>query len=450
MVYIKKKTLVILTAFALAAIAVTAGFVLQAKNETHKRDLLLKAARERAFTGFADSVGDLDMSLQKTLCAGSSSLMASLCTDVYGKALAAEMTMSELPLAEFDLSGISSFISKVGDYALSLARTAASGKNWSPEERLALDSLTSVAAGLNLSLNDLRSGFSDGSVQLESVSAVSDKAGEAAKSLGESFKSIESEFPEVPSLIYDGPFSAHILRRSPVSLEGLDEINAEQAAEAAADFCKLEPYVFDSVSECGGSIPAWCCCASADGGELTVYVTRTGGKILSMINSRAVYSVSLSEEDSVKAAVDFLSERGLTEVKESYYEKNNGILLVNFAAVQDGVILYPDLVKVSVAMDNGRVVGYEANGMIMNHCPRDIPEPSVSAGQAAQTLPGDISVISDKLAIIPTAGMNEAYCRELLCEDKNGTRYLIYVNAENGTQEKILVLIESENGTLTK
>ena len=53
------------------------------------------------------------------------------------------------------------------------------------------------------------------------------------------------------------------------------------------------------------------------------------------------------------------------------------------------------------------------------------------------------------MAIIPTEGGREKYCHEFLCQTEDGDRYLMYVNAQTGRQEKILILLEDESGTLT-
>ena len=45
--------------------------------------------------------------------------------------------------------------------------------------------------------------------------------------------------------------------------------------------------------------------------------------------------------------------------------------------------------------------------------------------------------------------MNEVFCHECKCENGDGSLYIVYINAETGTEEKILILLESENGTLT-
>ena len=59
-----------------------------------------------------------------------------------------------------------------------------------------------------------------------------------------------------------------------------------------------------------------------------------------------------------------------------------------------------------------------------------------------------MEVTDQKLAVIPLETKKEVLCYELkgkIDQDE----YLIYLNAETGKQEKILLLLVSENGTLT-
>ena len=44
--------------------------------------------------------------------------------------------------------------------------------------------------------------------------------------------------------------------------------------------------------------------------------------------------------------------------------------VIPFVPSQDGVRIYPDQVKVSVALDDGEVVGFEALGYLMAHTER--------------------------------------------------------------------------------
>ena len=59
-----------------------------------------------------------------------------------------------------------------------------------------------------------------------------------------------------------------------------------------------------------------------------------------------------------------------------------------------------------------------------------------------------MTVLSQRLALIPTSGEYELLCHEFKCQDANGRHILIYVNTQTGQEERILILLEDENGTL--
>lgn len=81
-----------------------------------------------------------------------------------------------------------------------------------------------------------------------------------------------------------------------------------------------------------------------------------------------------------------MRESGLGEFAYRYYSLNNGVLAINYAAVQDGVILYPDLIKIGIAMDDGQLVSFDANGYLMNHTARVLPAASVGEAEARARL----------------------------------------------------------------
>ena len=120
-------------------------------------------------------------------------------------------------------------------------------------------------------------------------------------------------------------------------------------------------------------------------GSMTVSVTKAGAIVDHFLDSRNVGEPTISTDEAVKLAQKALTDRGLTGFKYRYYAVNNGVLTVNFAATQNGVILYPDLIKVGVALDKGRVVSYDAKGYIMNHTDRNLPAVKITEQHAGYT-----------------------------------------------------------------
>jgi hypothetical protein len=49
------------------------------------------------------------------------------------------------------------------------------------------------------------------------------------------------------------------------------------------------------------------------------------------------------------------------------------------------------------------------------------------------------------MALIPRGG-GEAYCHEFKCENEAGRRYMVYVDALTGEEERIVLVRETEGG----
>jgi hypothetical protein len=68
--------------------------------------------------------------------------------------------------------------------------------------------------------------------------------------------------------------------------------------------------------------------------------------VLEAICSRRPESAGLSVEKGVAAARRLLAGWGYESMAESYHLIQDNVLIVNFAWEQDGIVFYPDLVKV--------------------------------------------------------------------------------------------------------
>ena len=127
----------------------------------------------------------------------------------------------------------------------------------------------------------------------------------------------------------------------------------------------------------------------------------------------------------------------------------DNVLTANFAYVQDGVVCYSDLIKVGVALDDGSLQSFEASDYVKAHIQRQLPQIQVDAQTASAKVPPELEVLGTETVLIPSAGKYELLCHEFECQDSEGLRYLIYVNSVTGEQEKIMLVLQDENGVLT-
>lgn len=449
----KRRVRVLAASFTAAAFAVSVGFGVQgyARAEDYRRQL--DNGYRQAFTELTTAAGELDAALEKVTYATTPSLFASLCAQAYAKALAAQTALGELPYGNVELEQTAAFFAKAGDYAMAMARGTNGEGVCTDENRETLRGLAAAAGELSATLQALQLQLDGGALHPEDVAAVEARLAAAAEDGGQitggsAFQTVEADFPQVPTLIYDGPFSEHLSSRTPQMLEGLPQVTEEEARRAAAAFAGLRAEVFTRTSDGAGNLPAWGFSALADGGELYVEITKQGGQVLQMLSSRPVGEAALSRKEGVEQAASFLDAHGYQDMSPSYFLEGDGILTVHFAPVLDGVYCYPDLVKVGVALDNGDVVSFEAHGYLMNHGAREPAAPAVSADEAAERVDTSLTVLSRQLALIPTGGEYEVLCHEFKCQNADGGHVLVYVNAATGQQERILLLLEDENGTL--
>ena len=123
------------------------------------------------------------------------------------------------------------------------------------------------------------------------------------------------------------------------------------------------------------------------------------------------------------------------------------MLTINYAYVQDGVICYTDLVKVKVALDDGSVIGIETKSYLNSHRERKIAEPKITMEEAKAKLNPKLEILSEGKAIIPTDFQTELTTYEF--KGKIGeNNFIVYVNVENGKEEKIFMILDTPGGTL--
>lgn len=445
-----KRIMIRVISYSAAAVAVMAVLFAQATTKMNtlkdKGECATNIVYQRAFSELVSSVEDINHSLEKSMYVSSPSLSVSVYSELYSESREAAACLGMLPFSSAELEKTSAFISKVGDYCYSLSKKASSGESITPEEAENLKSLSQSAAGLSSQLVDLQSKvFSDG-LKIESL-ALDESKTEGADT--NTVQVIENDFMESPSLVYDGPFSEHIESMEPLFLKDKQQVTPEEAQKKAETFFGLKNGVISKQGEVNGKLPAYIFAGKDDSGEIYIQVTKAGGEMLYMNRAAYPQSSGLSREGAMDRAKQFLDENGVSEMKDTYSQQYNNSIIFNFAFSDNGVLCYSDLVKVTIALDSGNIVGYEAKGYIMSHTTREIPQAAVSADQAMAEISGDLTVLTTQLCFIPTAGKNEIFCQELKCENADGKHYLLYVNAQTGAEEKILILLEDENGTLS-
>ncbi len=435
-------TIALIVALAGAAIS---GYALAAKNQ-----MIIEQNYQRALSQLNDYMANLDMSLNKGIYATSVPQMQGLSKHMLQEANGAKLALEQLPVGFEQLTATNKFLSQVGHFCNSLTEQAEKGEPITEEQQETMKKLSQYSKEISKKLNELELAITDGRIKFMETTKVLKQANTGvsydADSFSNALQGVEDGLADYPTLLYDGPFSDALNQQKPYFLEGKEFVSSQAAREAANSMLdklglKLD---LDKSGEMDGRIP----CYTFANNHFTIYVTKTGGEILSFINSRSMTEATLTVEQAKDKGIEAIKKLGFANMELSYYDFNDGVVIMNFVDTQNGIVVYPDMVKIGIATDNGEVVLYDATGYIMNHRPRELTPVKITSDKAREGLSKFLTPIRQpRKVIIPTDGVSEVLCYEFLCEGEN-EQVLVYINCETGYEQQISILLTDETGTL--
>jgi len=424
---------------------------------TYKKQLEFRQASENsynmAFFELVDYVQNVETYLAKALISNSSEQGAETLTNVWREANLAGAYLAQLPIDSNELENTAKFLNQVSDYSYSLSRKNIKGQKLSDDDMKNLEELHGYSVELENTLNQLSLDMNEGRISWGELGKKGTAvfAQQVSNISKDSFSNLEENFHEYSGLIYDGAFSEHITNSEKKGLTG-ENIDEEKAKEIAISFIgndRIEEITSNGKGENGNIISYDFNAKLKDEDRyITISISEKGGHIVYMNTDREISAEVISEEEADRLGKKFLENKGFHNMKETYYLKQNGIVTINYAYVQNNVTIYSDLIKLKIALDNGEILGIETTGYLNSHFEREIKQPKVSKEEAIQNLNKKLEIKSEGLAMIPTEWKTEVFCWEFKGVI-NEMDFLVYVNAETGKEEDILLIVNTPNGTLT-
>ncbi len=383
-------------------------------------------------------IDNLDADLSRAKASSSASDRVRVLSDIAIESETAETILERFPLDMQMTEQMSSFINKMGDSAKQMLYTVANGGELTASQKQSLQYMYETNARIKEELNTLVS-TCDGKDLMQAMRGKS-------SAIGDGFSVIQNNTFETPKGIQDGPFSDSIKKTNPKALKGQKEITAQTAEKLAREYFKDYKV---SEAKCTGeatgeALTLYNVSLTTPDGEMFVQLSKLGGKVVAFDSYKDCSDKNFSVDRCIAIAEDFLSSLKLTGLKAVWTSENGTTCNLNFAPVQGGTILYPDLIKVKVCEERGIVTGMESLSYVLNHGERSLAKPSISEAQAKASVNGNMEIKSSRTALIPFD--NE----EVLCYEFVGTlddnEYYVYVDAATGEEIEVLTVIGTAQG----
>lgn len=451
-----KHKLIIGTIVILSILTLSTGYYAFKLREQY--NIMTTNEYNESFSNLVNYMSNVQNYLAKSMISKSPSHAAITLNEVWRDSNLAMVYLARIPLQDEGLSQTAKFLNQVSDYSYSLSRKNINGEELTEDDFNNLETLHQYSVELESTLTQLSEEIYSGEIGWENLQNNSNTQFAQAVDNVNVFTNIDDNLNEYEGLIYDGAYSDHVNKAEKLGLTG-EDIEENKAKEKVEEFFGKEN--IENIESNGflknADIPEYDFNVKLKNKEekISISISKKGGHVIQTETNREVKEEKLSQEEANEKGKKYLESKGFKNMKETYFMKIGNIVTINYAYEDkkmefngSGVIIYPDLIKVKVALDNGEVLGIETTGYLNAHTERDYDNVKISIEEAKSKLSNKLEIKSEKLAIIPTEWKTEILCYEFKGKVKD-KEFLVYINAENGKEEDVLVVLETPGGTLT-
>ena len=402
-------------------------------------DKQLAAMYEKSYYDTVTYVGNLDSNLSKALATKDGEALQKYMVELAVQSELAENDINRLPLEDDAKFYTTKLINQIGDFAKYLNKKLIDGEELTESDLASLKQLYEANKQFKESLSRITYNMGEG-YDFKKL----EKDGNELLSGMEELQNMSAEYPE---LIYDGPFSDGQAKKEVKGLSG-GEVSVEEARDV---FVKVfNEYGITEIEDAGETSGLFDCynfTAMSDGAQIFAQISKKGGHVVLFDYFKDCSAVNYDGEDLIPVGQAFLENLGLDNMKCVWASSSQAVTSLNFAYEQDGVIVYSDLIKLTVCQETGKVTGMEAAPYYMNHTERDIPAPAISSQTAAGRVSSSLDIVGTRMAYIPKSENTECLAYEFKAE-MDGDTYYVYIDALTGRQVEMFKVIVTDDGTM--
>lgn len=403
------------------------------------------------------SVQNIRVNLSKSAIIASKEQEIVTFEEIFRYSSTANDKLHSLPISQNVLTDTSKFLSQVGDFSNSLARSIVKNNGLSEKDYDTIERLKNESFQLENKLKNAAMDINEGRLKWgeirKKVSGVLAK--NETESMKGKFDSIQKQVMQYPALIYDGPFSDNILEITPrVNKEKkINESEGKKIVQNIIGKDKIESIKLDT-NERKPKIPSYRFIVNMKGRDnkksnVICEISRHGGKLVYLMDSRNISQPKINMKKSLEIGNNYFKKLGISNMIPTYTLNYDNVAVINYVYKQDGVVIYPDQIKLKIALDNGDVVGVEGEKYMISHYNRNIPKKlNISQKEAQKRVGKNLNITNVRLSIIPTESNKEVLCYEFSGNYKKD-KFKIFINANTGYEERILQILHTENGELT-
>lgn len=382
---------------------------------------------------------DMDDNFAKLRVSSGANEQRTLLTEILVDSAMLESALEKMPVDAATGTDISAFVNRTGAAARAMLHKLSSGGTLSQEDRERIAALYETNATLCAELNDLAL-----HTPAEEMQAFFDGAqGDVSNRLSELGQGMRAERKEIRDVPFAGEGNVEENQ-----LAGTVEIPASEAEQKVRQY--FEGYQIADVRLTGETLSRDVraynfVLTDGNGTEFFAQVTKNGGKLAFFDSFEACSTKNFDLESCDTLAQAHLKMLGYEHLTPVWFSDAGMVASITYVAEIDGVRAYPDMIRVRVCEEKGRVVGMDARGYLVNHHGERNTSPALSEAETEAKLSPELTVHAAHLALIPVRG-REMLAYEFVCTSGE-EQFIFYLDARTGEEVRIFRVHESAQGS---
>lgn len=415
------------------------------KEHQEKNAILIKAENQyqREFHNVTFYMDKLEEELGKSIAVNSRKQLSPNLTNVWRLAYSAQNSIGQLPLSLMPFNKTEAFLTRLGDFSYKTAVRDLDKEPLSEQEWKTLQHLHRSASEIKAELNKVQDKVVTKRLRWMDVETLLAKGDEKGNdnSIVDGFKLIDKRVAGYEDIEknMDTQSSEEVRIEKLKNIKG-NKITEAEAKKIALSFIGASNHENVKVTKNSNKaiFSAYDVTVhdSNTNTDVVITVTEKGGQVFSMLHGRSVESGSVSIDNAEVKAARFLKQKDISNMEMVKIEQFDHEAMYTFVRNEKGIRVYPDSIIVKVALDNGEITGYFAEGHVVNQNLNNFEKPKITIDQAKSNVSRNLKIQEESLALIVN-DLNQ----EVLCYEFSGTlgnsQYRIYINAQTGEEERV-------------
>lgn len=397
----------------------------------------MKDEKEGAMTGYKSTVYELtgimehvDDDLERVRVSASPAQQSRILTDLLVQTRLAELDLEKLPVAVEHTQNLTSFVNRTARECERLLAKLRRGEELSDGDFACLERLYTVHRSLVDEVTKLTDGLTD-----KDVSVYLKKGkGSVQKTLERLEGLTLEENGSSPRVRGERKSEPRTLEERP--REKIDPTRATALCEAY--FAEYPVQGFTCIGETvtpqysAYNVQGY----DDEGGSLFAEVSQRDGRLLRFDYYEDCAEETFDRENAQRIAESFLEKLGYEDLEVVRARENGTTTDFVYLYSTDGIVCYPDEVRVKVCRSRGVVSGFDGVEYVQNHRDRGALNAKITMQDAADKLHKNLEVEASRLCLV-RAVRGECLAYEFLCTHGE-EKFFVYVDADDGSELAIL------------